>query len=151
MRREVYAYMVLRTIVLWLAGVMTLTAAGWESVQRLPAGDQIEVTRGGKTSDRRFVSASADSLVVRGDTGEESVARSEVDRVRVKEPGRRVRRGLLWTAIGAGAGVGLGIAACPGCFNEGAGAKYVGPGVAIGAGLGALGFLSSDYRTVYRK
>ena len=53
----------------------------------------------------------------------------------------------LWFVENAGSGAGF--AACPGCANEGAGYKYVGPGVAAGAAIGALGFLSSPYRTIY--
>lgn len=52
--------------------------------------------------------------------------------------------------IGVGVGAGLGVAICPYCANEGHGAKFVAPGAAIGGGIGALGFLSSPYRTVYK-
>ena len=45
---------------------------------------------------------------------------------------------------------GLGVAVCPGCANEGHGGKYVGPGVAAGAAVGALGFLTSPWRTIYK-
>jgi hypothetical protein len=51
--------------------------------------------------------------------------------------------------IGAGAGLGIGFAVCPQCSNEEAGAKNAGPGTGVGAALGALGFLTSPYRTVY--
>ena len=63
---------------------------------------------------------------------------------------RKLRNGLIWTALGAGAGAALGAAVCPHCANEGAGAKYTAPAAAIGAALGALKFLSVPYRTIYQ-
>ena len=89
-------------------------------------------------------------MVVREPSGEQSIAHAQIRQVRVYDAGRRIRRGILWTAVGLGVGIGAGVASCPGCANEGAGAKYVGPGAAAGAGIGALGFLSSPYRTVYK-
>jgi hypothetical protein len=140
----------------WLLFLPLLAAnvafgAGWDAIGRIPAGQRIEITaRDGTSSRATFVSATGEALVLRESSGERSVKRAELRRVRVYDPGRRWRRGLMWIAIGAGAGAGIGEAACPGCPNEGHGYKYVGPGAAAGAGIGALGFLSSPYRTVYK-
>jgi hypothetical protein len=126
-------------------------AAGWEGVERIPADQPIEVTTQDGTRTRAtFVSATRDALVVREKSGERSIVRTEIRRVRVADPARRLRRGLIWTAVGAGAGAAAGAAVCPSCPNEGSGYKYVGPGAAAGAAIGALGFLSAPYRTVYR-
>jgi hypothetical protein len=131
--------------------VHTAFAAEWGAVQRLAADRKIEVTeRNGKQTRAVFVSATGEAMVVREKTGERSITRSEIRKVRVSEPSRRIRNGLIWTAIGAGAGAAIGFAVCPYCSNEGHGDKFVGPGVAIGAGLGALGFLPVPYRTVYQ-
>jgi len=140
----------MKTIVLMMFSACALLGGSWESLQRLTPGESIELTRSdGKARTVTCGSASGESLVVRTNAGEESVAKADVARVRVKDAGRRMRRGALFTAIGAGVGAGFGVAVCPGCFNEGAGAKYVGPGIAAAAGIGALGFLTSAYRTVY--
>jgi len=139
---------------LLLAGV-TAFGAGWDSVTRIAEGQKIEVkTRDGAKLQGTFISATAESIAIRYKSGarliEQSIGRAEVLRVRVYNAGRQIRRGILWTAIGAGAGFGAGVAVCPGCANEGAGAKFVAPGVAIGAGLGALGgFMSSPFKTIY--
>jgi len=126
-------------------------AAGWEAVQRIPPDQKIEVTTRNGTSTRTvFVSATADAIVVREKSGERSIARAEIRQVRVADPARRVRNGLIWTAVGAGVGAAIRAAICPSCPNEGHGYKFVGPGVAIGAGAGALGFLPAPYRTVYK-
>lgn len=142
--------MSVKTIALLLLSTLTLLGASWDSIQKLAPGESIELTtRGQKPRKVTYRSQTAEALVVSDNSGEQSVPRADVERIRVEDPGRRVRRGALFTAIGAGAGAALGVAVCPGCFNEGAGAKYVGPGIAAGAGLGALGFLTSNYRTVY--
>ena len=105
----------------------------------------------GKRVKGTFVSATDGGLLVREETGEQSIARSDIKQVRVYNPARRVRKGVMWTAIGAGVGAGLGVAACPGCGNEGTTSPYIGPGAGGGAALGALGFLSSPYSTIYKQ
>jgi hypothetical protein len=138
-------------LLLLLLAASTALAAEWDAVQRIPTDRKIEVTtlKGVRIS-AEFVSAAGDILVLRGKSGERSLPRSEIRRLRVHDPGRRIRRGLLWMAVCAGAGAAVGAASCPSCPNEGHGYKFVGPGVAIGAGVGAVGFLSSAYRTVYK-
>jgi hypothetical protein len=138
---------------LWIAllAVGGVFAADWNDVLRIPAGEKVEITtRDGARKRGGLISANADSVVVREETGEQSTPRTEIRELRVFDPGRRVRKGVMWTAIGAGAGLGVGWGVCPHCASEGAAYKYIGPGVAIGAALGALGFLSSPYRTVYK-
>ncbi len=126
-------------------------AAQWDSIQRMSVDQKIEVTTAdGMHARGTFVSSTAETLVLREPSGERSVARSEVRRVRVSDPARRIRRGLLWMVVGAGGGAAAGVAACPSCPNEGHTSPYIGPGVAAGAAIGAIGFLSSPYRTVYR-
>ncbi|WP_031495890.1 hypothetical protein [Bryobacter aggregatus] len=126
-------------------------AGDWELVRRIPTDQKVELTtKDGVRTRAIFLSAGPDSLRFRETAGERSVAKAEIRKLKVSDPMRRVRRGLLWTAVGAGVGVGLGIAMCPGCANEGSGAKFVGPSVAAGAAVGALGFLSSPYHTVYQ-
>jgi hypothetical protein len=126
-------------------------AAGWEAVERIERDRKIEVvTRDGKETRAVFLSATPDALQVREKSGERSIPRGEIRRVKLADPSRRVKRGVLFTAIGAGIGAGIGAAVCPYCPNEGHGYKYVPAGTAVGAGIGALGFLSSPYKTVYK-
>lgn len=138
-------------LLLLLAFASPALAAEWEAIQRIQSDHKIEITtRDGVRTHATFVSATADSLTVREKSGERSLPRAQIKKVRVSDPARRLRNGLLWTAIGAGGGAGVGAAVCPSCPNEGHGYKYVGPGVAIGAGVGALAFLPAPYRTVYK-
>jgi hypothetical protein len=140
----------MKLLFLYLAASLAFSA-GWEAIERIPPDRKIEVTtRDGTRSHAVFVSTTTEVLVVREKSGERSITRAGITRVRVVEPARRVRNGLIWTAIGVGAGASLGWAICPYCPNEGAGYKFVGPGMAVGAGLGALGFLPVPYVTVYK-
>jgi len=128
-------------------------AADWAAVQRIPAAQKIEVTErsGGARLRVTLVSAGPDTVVVREASGERSIPRADIRELRVFDPGKRTHRGILWTVIGAGAGAGASLAACVSCSGEGRDtAKYVPLGVGVGAAVGALGFLSSPYRTVYK-
>lgn len=125
-------------------------AASWEQLGQFTQR-QVELTstQGSKTRGT-LIAVNNDSLSISDNTGQKSVLKSEVQEIRLHDPAHKIRRGWLFTAIGAGAGAGLGVAVCPGCANEGNGAKFVAPGIAAGAGLGALSFLASPYRTIYR-
>ena len=130
-----------------------LLAGDWQVVQRIPAGTKIEIAERNGLSRRRatMASTSLDSLVIRETSGEHSIARTEVRELKVFDSRRKVRRGVMWTIIGAGVGAGASLAACVACSGEGHDmAKYVPLGIGGGAAAGALGFLSSPYRTVYK-
>ncbi len=126
--------------------------AEWAEVQRIGVGEKVEIgVRKAEAARGGFVSASETAIVVRHRGGERTIARAEVRRVRVADPSRRVRNGVIGTAIGTGVGAAIGLAVCPFCPNEGHGGLFVGPAAAIGAGIGAAaGLLPMPYRTVYR-
>jgi hypothetical protein len=138
-------------VLLFFFAVSTAFSAGWEAVQRIPRDTKIQVqTREAADVRGTFVSANERVVVVRSGSGEQSIVRDDVRRVRAVDPSRRIRNGLLGTAIGAEVGLAIGVAICPHCANEGAAAMYTGPLTAIGAGAGAAGgFLPRPYRTVY--
>jgi hypothetical protein len=106
--------------------------------------------RDGTRTHAAFVSTTGETIVVREKSAERSIPRTEIREARIADPGRRVRNGVIWTAVGAGAGAAIGFAICVYCPNEGHGFKFVGPGMRIGTGIGALGFLPTPYRTVYK-
>ena len=143
----------MRTITIFLLlSAIRAFGADWEALRGVSADQKIEVTTLNKQRTRgAFVSATADNVVIRDRSGERSIAQGDVRRVRVYDPARRIRKGVMWTLIGAGLGAGVGVAARPGCPNEGNASPYIGPGAAGGAALGALGFLSDPYRTIYRR
>ena len=134
----------------FLMTASTLLSAGWEAVQKIPTNMKIVVVSGASHEVRgAFVSADETTLVIRAKSGEQSITRGDIQRVRVPDPSRRVRNGVIATAIGAGAGFAIGFAICPQCANEGSAGKFTGPLTAAGAGVGAIGFLPVPYRTIY--
>lgn len=134
------------------AGILAscASAAGWESVRRLVPGQQVEVQTVASKIRGAFVSADASILVVRSKAAEQSIAINGVQRVRIIDPSRRLRNGLIGVGIGVGAGIGIGFAICPHCANEGDGGKFVAPLAGIGAAAGALAFVPPAWRTIYR-
>ena len=91
----------MRKLLILLLAVNVSLAADWEAILQVQAGKRIEITtRDGVQARGALWSAAADAAVIRDESGERSFARAEVRRVRVYEPGRRIRRGLLWTAVG---------------------------------------------------
>jgi len=128
-------------------------ATDWDAVQRISTAQKIEVSEqsGGSRFRATLVSAGPNTIVVREASGERSIPRADIRELRVFDSGRKVRRGLLWTLVGAGAGAGAGLIACLSCPNEGGDITiHVPLGIAAGAGIGSLGFLSSSYWTVYK-
>jgi hypothetical protein len=94
-------------------------ADGWDAMLQIPAGQKIEITTSdGVRTRSQFVSAAGDMIVVRERSSERSIARSEIRRVRVYDPGRRIRKGILWMAVGAGVGAVGGAAACCPSFGQ---------------------------------
>ena len=138
-------------ILLFFLVANAVFCADWDAVQRIPPDTKIAISMRERDDIRgTFVSATGTAVVVRSKSGEFSLDRSDIRRVRAADPSRRARNGVLATAIGAGVGLAVGVAICPHCANEGAGAKFTAPLTAIGAGAGAVaGFLPLPYRTVY--
>jgi hypothetical protein len=122
---------------------------GWDSVMLIKEGQKIELkTRDEGKLKGTLIFAKAESIAIRYKSGERSINRTDVLRVRVYDANRRIKRGIMWTAIGTGVGMAIGFGVCVYCYNE-HGSGYVGAGAVGGAGVGALGFLSSPYKTVY--
>ncbi len=130
--------------------LVVMMTAGWDAVLRVETDRRVEVSTKTERVRGTLVSANEMAVVVRTKAGEKLLEKAEVKRVKVADPGKRGRNGMIGTAIGLGAGLGLGFAVCPGCANEGNGAKYVAPLGAAGAGAGAAaGFLPTPYSTIY--
>ena len=141
----------MRLLLLLLVGTAAFSA-GWEDVQQIPSNTKLRiVTRKADNVRGTFESASETFVVVHSKSGAQSIARSDIRRLEIADPSRRLRNGLIATAVGAGAGLAIGWAVCPYCANEGAGTKYTAPLTAIFAGVGATaGFLPLPYRTIYK-
>jgi hypothetical protein len=113
---------------LWLP-VLVLAAAqpglaqstNWDRIKQLAPGAEIRV----QLKDRgavfgQFESATAESLVIRSNKGQETLAQPAVARVWSKGTSHRLRNALIGFGIGAGAGLGVGVgidsSSCKTCF-----------------------------------
>lgn len=147
--------MLARILVLLAACFGALHAAppsDWKAVERLAPGTRVQalpMDRKAPEVKGTVVRASADSLTVLSKTGETSLVRAAVKRVQIADPGRRTRNGLIAMGVGAAVGAVAGELVCLYCRNEGH-TGFAPYGLAAGAGLGALGFLGTPYRTVYQ-
>lgn len=126
-------------------------AQDWNIVQNIPRDSQVKVKTVNGDVAGSVASVSADSIAVRTNSGERAIARTDVKQIKIRSHSRRIRNGVLGTAIGVGAGIGIGVAICPGCQGEGKPYKFIGPLVVIGGGLGAaVGFGPPAYQSIYK-
>jgi hypothetical protein len=136
-------------------------AYGWSNLAECPPQAQIRVglLKGGDMRGS-LEKVSADSLVVKTTKGELTLMRTNITRVQLKKPGRRLRHTLIGLAVGAGGGLIVVAAlhdakACSGWFCPGPdiehdvklGATPV--GAAIGVAIGAV-WPSRGWTEVYR-
>jgi hypothetical protein len=150
----------------YLALLLTLIAgpslravekSDWSSLKQIAAGQTIKVTvKDGTSSQGDFQSATEDALVLRVAGGDRSIARDTIRRVSLKTSSHRGKHALIAAAIGAGGGLGAGIAIDNDCSpnaivctgNKGKG--ILTPAFAlIGAGIGAL-LPAGGWREIYR-
>ena len=99
---------------LLLAAGPSLRAAeksDWGNLKQVAPGQTIKViATDGKSSQGDFQSVSDDALVVRLAGGDRSFPRETVQRVSIKRDGHRGKHALIGAVIGAGGGLGAGIA-----------------------------------------
>ena len=129
----------------------------WSSLKQIAAGQTIKViVKDGTSSQGDFQSATEDALVLRVAGGDRSIARDTIRRVSLKMNGHRGKHALIGAAIGAGGGLGAGIAIDNDCSPNSIvctgnkGKAILTPGFAlIGAGVGAL-LPAGGWREIYR-
>lgn len=121
--------------------------AKWENSSQLAPGQRIRVVlNDAKTYEGKWQSMTDEAIVVRLETGDQSFARQNVLRVSTKGTSHRGRNVLIGLAIGAGAGVIVGVASpefgqgtcaqgsCVNAASVGLGGFL---GGALGTGIGA--------------
>ena len=131
----------------------------WDNVKQLKPGQQIRVVlNDAKSYTGQMGSVSDEGLVIRTGGGEQTVARQNILRVSSQGKSHRGRNALIGLAVGAGAGVVIGVAspevgqgkcAQGSCINAASAALAGFVGAAVGTGLGAV--LPTDgWHDVYR-
>jgi hypothetical protein len=141
---------------LMVAGDTSLTA--WQNLQRLAAGQEIEVTTNNGTSVHgAFMSFGDESLSLHRQQKDITILRTTVTRVQL-HPARRRRYTWIGAAIGAGAGAGAGVGIGENVANESGGDfSNLKPAIAgVCAGIGALvgalvgSVIGNRHTTIYR-
>lgn len=127
-------------------------ATGWEELQGLAAGTEVEIVHGALQKMRgRLVEVRNDGLVVRTGLGEQTVAREGLLRVSLPGTARRGRNALLGAAIGGAAAMAFSWIALEVGDADIRRDLVVLPFSGLGAGVGAgVGAAVSHNRTVYR-
>ncbi len=123
----------------------------WSNLSQLRPGQKIQVVeKQMKELTCEFVSFTDEAIVIRRGKDVESVERSKVERVSIRDTSHRTRHMILGAAIGGGVALAIGIPGYVATSNEGNGCGPCAIGIAAGFGGGtALGALPS-YRTIYR-
>lgn len=154
---KIFAFCLCWILILTAPGVMAQQIAApnqsWDLLRQLQAGEKLEVER--KTAKKKlsgkFVSQSDTELVIERKGKNESISRDEVKNIwRVTPPSRKKR--AIFTAIGGGAGVFLGLVAAVGIlFSDGgseAGALAALIGIPVGCAWAGYAMAGSGKRTL---
>jgi hypothetical protein len=130
---------------------LPLLAQSWDPVRTLPIGAHVKVRETGGVEHKGSVTAitpEAISIATNGATL--SVEKSRVNRIQVRNAGRRARNIAIWTGIGVAVAVTIDQTLGVRLRNEGGDSgraiTYIAP---IGL-FGALGATRSSYRTIYQ-
>jgi hypothetical protein len=129
----------------------------WGSLRQIAPGQTIKVAvKHGASSQGEFQSATEDALVLRLAGEDRSIARETVQRVAIKTNSHRGKHALIGAAIGAGGGLGAGIAIDNDCSatsivcTGNKGKAIATPLFALlGAGIGAL-LPAGGWHEIYR-
>lgn len=133
--------------------------ANWDNLKQLAPGQQIRVVlTDAKAYTGQLHSVSDEGLVIRTGGGEQTVERQNILRVSSQGKSHRGRNALIGLAVGAGAGVVVGVASpelgqgkCGqgSCTNAESAALAGFLGAAVGTGLGAV-LPTGGWHDVYR-
>jgi hypothetical protein len=131
----------------------------WDSLKGLAPGQQIRVVlNDAKSYSGQFQRLSDEGLAIRTGGGEQTFERQNILRVSSQGKRHRGRNALIGLAVGAGAGVAVGVAspelgqgkcAQGSCINAESATLTGFVGAAIGAGLGAV-LPTGGWHDVYR-
>jgi len=154
---KITAFCLCWLLILTAPGVMaqqpTAPNQSWDVLRQLQAGEKIEVERktGKKKLSGKFVSMSDTELVIERKGKNESISRDEVKNIwHVTPPSRKKR--AIFTAIGGGAGVFVGLITAVGIlYSEGgseAGALAALIGIPVGVAWAGYAMAGSGMRTL---
>ena len=132
------------------------TQTDWHELSQLPSGERIRVVDSShKKHSGAFSSFSDQSIILRGQTGEETIPRENILRISRSKRSYRLRNVVVSGLAGAGVGAAIGYGTHSKCQNCIGWAPTKGQSAAIGAALGFLGSLAvgaiiPSRQTIYR-
>ena len=147
-------YCVALVLALPFASAIAQPSTGnWSALRELAPGTELRIAMAaGRTVRGRLQSATAESVSVNSDKGQETIPRAEIRRVESKR-GHRGRNTLIGLAIGAGGGLGVGAAVDSGnhtnWFPNFGKAVFTPLGAIIGAVVG-VAISSGGWHEIYR-
>lgn len=145
----------MRLVLLLMLPLFLAAAEDWDRVRAIPAGTTVKV-RSFDGSESKGVLEAVDDASMRMQRGGQSVnvARADIGRVAMHDPGRRARNALIGGAIGAAAGIVIAFGSCPSCRGElpaGEANERLAIGGVVGGAAGAgIGAALAPYKTVYK-
>lgn len=152
--------------VLLLIGVLGISsaawtqdkAANWENLNKLRAGETIQVQESNKAKvSGTFLSFTDAAISLQADAGPQAIQRQDVRSVKRTKNRHRLRNALILGGVGAGVGAGIGAAQHKGCSSSQSFCLDIGGRglpAAIGGVIGLLGgatagALLPDHETIY--
>jgi hypothetical protein len=130
--------------------------SNWNTVKALPAGTDARIMNGSRPISGKVESVTDEAIVVNTGKGQETFNRQQVLTVSIKKGGHRKRNALIGLAVGAAAGLGIGLATRPGPNQL----KIIPAGAVVG-GLTAAGGIvgvivgvvipNGGWREIYKK
>jgi hypothetical protein len=131
--------------------------ANWPNVQKIQIGQEIQVfLADGKSFRGPIQSVTGESLVVVAATSQQSLARAQILKVRIKGPSHRARNTLIGLALGTGSGLAIGAgldhSVCNHCLLKGdnlAKEVFTPLGAIVGTVIGVL-WPTGGWHDVYR-
>jgi len=139
-----------------LATTLSAQTADWNTVKALTTGTPVRITLGPRTVRGEIIRATDDVLVIASNKGQEMFDRPQVSTVSLRKPSHRGRNTMIGLAVGAGGGLGIGLAARakPGQWelisNEAVVAGFAAAGAIVGTLVGVI-LPSGGWRVIYQK
>ncbi|MGA8270409.1 MAG: hypothetical protein WB919_02550 [Candidatus Sulfotelmatobacter sp.] len=125
--------------------------SSWANISALRAGQKIQIIEiNAAKHSGTFVKFSETSVSYRDASGEQTIQKPDVHKVRLLKNGHHLRNTLIGGAVGAGAGAAI----VAGAWENGGFVGGKGTGAAVGAGLGfvvgaVVGVLVPSHSTIY--
>jgi len=113
-----------RAVLLLLGLLISASRCGaenpaWNNLKQLSPGQRVHVVLTSKQSIKgQFQSVTDDALIIRADRADQTLSRSNVQRVSSRRRGHLLRNTLIGGAIGVGAGLGVGAAIDNDCSSK---------------------------------